>query len=211
MMSQQGSKFIPSNEHEQVFWSKGILVAGIDEAGRGALAGPVVAAAVVFPFGASNAIGCRDSKVLSEEQRNILYHKIHEHAIAIGIGIIDHEMIDMVNIRVATRLAMTQALESIQEQPMHALIDGNYFEHPTIPFSTIIKGDHHCFSIAAASIIAKVTRDSILKEIDTEVDSLYYFAKNKGYGTAEHRNAIQVHGPSHYHRKTFLGKIIQNE
>ncbi len=210
-MKQKSKIFIPGNEYEKGYWSKGTLVAGIDEAGRGSLAGPVVSAAVIFPKDSNNDIGCRDSKVLSEEQRALLFDKIHQSALCIGIGIIDHDLIDQVNIRVATRLAMTKALEELKSSDFHALIDGNYFEHSTIPFSTIIKGDHHCFSIAAASIIAKVTRDRIMKEIDTKVGSLYYFAKNKGYGTVEHRKAIQLHGPSHYHRNTFLGKIIQNE
>lgn len=210
-MKQKKTIFIPGNEFEKEYWSDGLLVAGIDEAGRGSLAGPVVSAAVIFPPNTDNDLGCRDSKVLSEEKREFLFEKIYQQAICIGIGIVDHEQIDRVNIRVATRLAMTMALEDIYRSNVHALIDGNYFEHPTIPFTTIIKGDHHCFSIAAASIIAKVTRDRIMKEIDSKVGSLYYFAKNKGYGTAEHRKAIQIHGPSEYHRNTFLGKIIQNE
>jgi len=188
-----------------------MFVAGVDEAGRGSLSGPVVSAAVIFPIGTNNDLGCRDSKVLSQAKREELFLQIQEQAIGIGIGIIDSDIIDEVNIRVATRLAMTSALEQLNHSPMHALIDGNYFEHPSIPFSTIIKGDYHCFSIAAASIIAKVTRDAIMQEIDTKVGSLYYFAQNKGYGTEAHRNAIRVHGPSKYHRKTFLTKIIHNE
>ena len=210
-MKQKTTIFIPGNEYENAYWSEGLLVPGIDEAGRGALAGPVVSAAVIFPPNTANDMGYRDSKVLSEVQREILFEKIYQQALCIGIGIIDHEQIDRVNIRVATRLAMTKALEDINRSNIHALIDGNYFEHPTIPFTTIIKGDHYCFSIAAASIIAKVTRDRIMKEIDSKVGSLYYFAKNKGYGTAEHRKALQIHGPSEYHRNTFLGKIIKNE
>lgn len=210
-MKQKTNTFIPGNEYENEFWSQGLLVPGIDEAGRGSLAGPVVSAAVIFPPNTTNDLGCRDSKVLSEVQREILFEKIYQQALCIGIGIIDHEQIDRVNIRVATRLAMSKALEDINLSNIHALIDGNYFEHPIIPFTTIIKGDHHCFSIAAASIIAKVTRDRIMKEIDPKVGSLYYFAKNKGYGTAEHRKALLIHGPSAYHRNTFLRKIIQNE
>ncbi len=210
-MRTKTSIFIPGNEYEQEYWSKGVLVAGVDEAGRGSLSGPVVSAAVIFPLDMNNDIGCRDSKTISEEQRELLFKEIQRRAIGIGIGIIDHEMIDSVNIRVATKLAMTKALEALQQSNYHALIDGNYFEHPTIPFSTIIKGDHHCFSIAAASIIAKVTRDRIMKELDSKVDALYYFAKNKGYGTADHRKAIKELGPTIYHRKTFLGNIIQNE
>lgn len=210
-MRAKSSIFIPGNEYEQEYWSKGVLVAGVDEAGRGSLSGPVVSAAVIFPPDMNNDIGCRDSKTIPEEQREILFDEIHKSAISIGIGIIDHEMIDSVNIRVASRMAMTQALEQLHQENFHALIDGNYFEHPIIPFSTIIKGDHHCFSIAAASIIAKVTRDRIMKELDSKVDALYYFAKNKGYGTADHRKAIKELGPTIFHRKSFLGKIIQNE
>lgn len=210
-MKKKSSLFIPSNEYEKVYWSKGVLAAGVDEAGRGSLAGPVVSAAVIFPPHSTNDIGCRDSKTIPEEQRDILFDQIQSSAIGIGIGVIDHEMIDKVNIRVATRMAMTLALEQLQFSDIHALIDGNYFEHDSIPFDTIIKGDHHCFSIAAASIIAKVTRDRIMKELDSKVDALYYFAKNKGYGTSDHRKAIKELGPTIYHRKTFLGNIIQNE
>lgn len=210
-MSAKASVFIPGNEYEQEYWSKGVLIAGVDEAGRGSLAGPVVSAAVIFPADMNNEIGCRDSKTIPEEKREILFDEIHSRAISIGIGVIDHAMIDSVNIRVATKMAMSQALEQLQHEHFHALIDGNYFEHPTIPYSTIIKGDHHCFSIAAASIIAKVTRDRIMKELDSKVDALYYFAKNKGYGTSDHRKAIKELGPTIYHRKTFLGNIIQNE
>lgn len=210
-MKKADSIFIPSNEYEKEFWSKGVLVAGVDEAGRGSLAGPVVSAAVIFPPHSTNDIGCRDSKTIPEEQREFLFDQIQRKAIAIGIGILDHEMIDKVNIRVATRMAMTKALEQLQFSDFHALIDGNYFEHASIPFNTIIKGDHHCFSIAAASIIAKVTRDRLMKELDSKVDALYYFAKNKGYGTADHRKAIRELGPTNFHRRTFLGNIIQNE
>ncbi|MEY3688979.1 MAG: hypothetical protein RIT37_541 [Bacteroidota bacterium] len=210
-MKKNTSIFIPGNEYEQEYWSKGILVAGVDEAGRGSLSGPVVAAAVIFPLGTDNELGCRDSKVLPHAKREQLFLQIQQKAIAIGIGIIDNDIIDQVNIRVATRMAMTKAIEQLSQSPIHALIDGNYFEHQSIPFSTIIKGDHHCFSIAAASIIAKVTRDAIMQEIDSKVGSLYYFAQNKGYGTEAHRNAIRMHGPSKYHRTTFLTKIIDNE
>lgn len=103
---------------------------------------------------------------------------------------------------------MCMALKGLSIDPYHALIDGNYFEHPTIPYTTIVKGDYHCYSIAAASILAKVERDKIMVEIDKHVDSLYYFATNKGYGTLAHRNALQDLGATPYHRNTFLSRIL---
>lgn len=202
---------IPDNQIEHLYWEQGLLVAGVDEAGRGSLAGPVVAASVVFPKGTKNEIGCRDSKLMSVQDRESAFELILNDALEIGIGITDVDIIDTVNIRNATVIAMQESLASLHAENVHALIDGNHFIHDSIPFTTIIKGDYHCFSIAAASIVAKVTRDRIMQEVDDKVAALYYFAQNKGYGTAKHRESIVLHGPSAYHRRTFLRKILGNE
>ena len=207
----KANKYFPGTEYESSFWKKELLVAGVDEAGRGALAGPVVSAAIILPIHSVNDLQCRDSKLMSATERERVFEILHERALAIGIGIISHDEIDRVNIRVATRLAMSKALEQLQPLPRHALIDGNYFEHATLPFSTIVKGDYHCYSIAAASVIAKVTRDRIMNELEGELGSLYYFAKNKGYGTATHRAALQKLGPSSSHRMTFLKRILNQD
>jgi len=202
---------IPDNQIEHLYWEQGLLVAGVDEAGRGSLAGPVVAASVVFPKGTKNEIGCRDSKLMSVQDRESAFELILNDALEIGIGITEVDIIDTVNIRNATVIAMQESLASLHAENVHALIDGNHFIHDSIPFTTIIKGDFHCFSIAAASIVAKVTRDRIMQEVDDKVAALYYFAQNKGYGTAKHRESIVLHGPSAYHRRTFLRKILGNE
>lgn len=202
---------IPDNQIEHLYWEQGLLVAGVDEAGRGSLAGPVVAASVVFPKGTKNEIGCRDSKLMSVQDRESAFELILNDALEVGIGITEVDIIDTVNIRNATVIAMQESLASLHAENVHALIDGNHFIHDSIPFTTIIKGDYHCFSIAAASIVAKVTRDRIMQELDDKVAALYYFAQNKGYGTAKHRESLVLHGPSAYHRRTFLRKILGNE
>ncbi|MFM7543441.1 MAG: ribonuclease HII [Ignavibacteria bacterium] len=202
---------IPDNQIEHLYWEQGLLVAGVDEAGRGSLAGPVVAASVVFPKGTKNEIGCRDSKLMSVQDRESAFELILNDALEIGIGITEVDIIDTINIRNATVIAMQESLASLHAENVHALIDGNHFIHDSIPFTTIIKGDYHCFSIAAASIVAKVTRDRIMQELDDKVAALYYFAQNKGYGTAKHRESLVLHGPSAYHRRTFLRKILGNE
>ncbi len=210
-MKSHSKLHIPDNQIEHLYWEQGLLVAGVDEAGRGSLAGPVVAASVVFPKGTKNEIGCRDSKLMSVQDRESAFELILNDALEIGIGITEVDIIDTVNIRNATVIAMQESLASLHAENVHALIDGNHFIHDSIPFTTIIKGDYHCFSIAAASIVAKVTRDRIMQELDEKVTALYYFAQNKGYGTAKHRESIVLHGPSAYHRRTFLRKILGNE
>ena len=210
-MKSHSKLHIPDNQIEHLYWEQGLLVAGVDEAGRGSLAGPVVAASVVFPKGTKNEIGCRDSKLMSVQDRESAFELILNDALEIGIGITEVDIIDTVNIRNATVIAMQESLTSLNTVNLHALIDGNHFFHDSIPFTTIIKGDFHCFSIAAASIVAKVTRDRIMQELDEKVAALYYFAQNKGYGTAKHRESIFLHGPSAYHRRTFLRKILGNE
>ncbi len=189
-------------EYEQKYWGKGILyIAGVDEAGRGPLAGPVVASAVIFQSGVLIE-GVNDSKKLTEKKREFLFHHIHEQAMAVGIGIVSHEVIDRINILQASFLAMNKALELLKIRPQQLLVDGNFFRHEQYPVENIIKGDALSHSIAAASIIAKVTRDSLMKEMHEQYPE-YGFAKHKGYGTKEHIAAIRKHGYSPIHRRSF--------
>jgi len=188
--------------YERMFWDSGIqYVAGIDEAGRGPLAGPVVAAAVIFKPGVF-INGINDSKQLSERKRDSLFPQIYEHAVSVGIGIVDHSEIDAINILNATYNSMHRAVEQLAVLPGHLLIDGPRFTGRSIPFTTIVHGDARCFSIAAASIIAKVTRDRLMKELDVLYPQ-YGFAKHKGYGTKDHINAIKKFGRCPIHRKSF--------
>ena len=178
-------------------------IAGIDEAGRGPLAGPVVAAAVILPD-AADLSGIDDSKKLTAAVRERLFDLINEQALAIGIGISDHELIDRVNILQATLAAMRQAVQSLSHLPDYLLIDGTSGISLPIPQKTIKKGDGASISIAAASIIAKVTRDRMMVELDSRYPK-YGFAAHKGYGCASHMAAIVAHGPCDIHRKTFRG------
>lgn len=177
-------------------------IAGLDEAGRGPLAGPVVAAAVVLPEDLLIP-GVTDSKQLNEDQREGLYVLITSSAIAYGIGVVDERTIDDVNIREASIIAMERALEAITPAPDHLLIDGN-FTLPRIPLPQrpIIKGDCLSHSIAAASILAKVTRDRLMRDLHERYPQ-YNFQKHKGYGTKEHIELIRLHGPCDAHRKSF--------
>ncbi len=177
------------------------LVAGIDEAGRGPLAGPVVAACVMLPEGCLIE-GVNDSKKLSAAQREKLYDIIIEKAVSFGVGIIDEKCIDDINILNATKLAMKQAVEQLKPKPDMLLIDAVRLEDVNIPQKPIIKGDALSISIAAASIIAKVTRDRMLDEADS-VYPLYGFKKHKGYGTEEHIKAIKKYGLCPIHRISF--------
>jgi len=187
-------------EREQ--WQKGMrLVAGLDEAGRGPLAGPVVAAAVIFDVD-QYIPEVDDSKLLSQESRETLFEQILVHASAIGVGYVSHEDIDRINILRATYKAMHQAVERLSLSPEHLLIDGNRFIGNGISFSTIIDGDAGSFSIAAASIVAKVCRDRLMAAYEAQYPG-YGFAKHKGYATKEHRNAIQTLGLCDIHRRTF--------
>ena len=189
-------------EHERELWRCGkSLVAGVDEAGRGPLAGPVVAAAVVFKseFFIPEV---NDSKVIPYDARESLYTQIMRDALAVGVGVIDQNTIDEINILNATYKAMHAAIARLAPRPDHLLIDGNRFNGDEIPFTTIIDGDALCFSIAAASIIAKVTRDRIMTEYDAKFPG-YGFAKHKGYGTKEHREAIFRLGYCEIHRRSF--------
>ncbi|MDI9570314.1 MAG: ribonuclease HII [Pseudomonadota bacterium] len=177
------------------------LIAGIDEAGRGPLAGPVVAAAVVLPDRYTHP-DIDDSKRLSVRCRERLFETIRADALAVGIGVMDARAIDELNILRATLLAMREAVADLRLVPDYLLVDGNRRVPLDIPQETIIKGDGQSVSIAAASIVAKVSRDRIM-EIYHRQFPYYNFFKNKGYGTAEHRRAIREHGLCKIHRRSF--------
>lgn len=179
------------------------FIAGIDEAGRGPLAGPVVASAVILPPDIS-IDGVDDSKKLSPEKREILFEIINENALSIGIGIISSKVIDEINILEATRKAMLNAVENLTITPDLIIIDGITPIKSSIKQLTIKKGDSLSQSIAAASIIAKVTRDRLMLDYDAKYPK-YLFAKHKGYGTAEHLERIKEFGHCEIHRKSFKG------
>lgn len=184
-------------------------LAGVDEAGRGPLAGPVVAAAVIF--GKKTFIkGVNDSKQLSEKQREELFEKIILKALAYSVQIIDHFVIDDINILNASLLAMKKAVDELKITPDLILMDGNRAFHSEIPVIPIVKGDSKSFSIAAASILAKVTRDRFMKNLAIQYPD-YLWEQNKGYPTKQHREIIRRIGPSPLHRKTFLGKILSEQ
>ncbi|MBO5179781.1 MAG: ribonuclease HII [Clostridia bacterium] len=197
------------SKYEEDCFNRGIeLVAGIDEAGRGPLAGPVVAAAVILPKHALIE-GVNDSKKISEKKREKLYDDIINTAIAWGVGIVDNNVIDEINILNATRMAMHNAIEALKVKPEYILIDAEKkVDTNGIPFMPIIKGDALSISIAAASIVAKVTRDRMMREYD-EIFPVYGFEKHKGYGTKMHTEAIKEHGMCMIHRKSFLKNIIK--
>jgi ribonuclease HII len=197
-------------EIERTLWVQGIeRIAGVDEAGRGPLAGPVVAAAVIFPkeFIIDNV---NDSKKCTAKQREELFELIMEQAISVGVGIVDHEVIDRINILQATILAMRKSIENMNIQPEYALIDGNSFKHETLRFQNIIGGDARSFTIAAASIVAKVTRDRLMRELDIRFPQ-YGFARHKGYGTRQHIEAIRTYGLCEIHRRSFHPSALQEK
>jgi ribonuclease HII len=188
--------------YETKYWSKGIIrIAGVDEAGRGPLAGPVVAAAVIFSPHVT-ITGVNDSKKLSEKKREQLFDEIRDRAVSIGVGIVDHEEIDRINILQASIRAMTDAIAQLTPVPEQLLVDGNFFKHAIHPVENIVKGDGLSHSIAAASIVAKVTRDRMMRELDVLYPE-YSFAAHKGYGTSAHIDAILKHGYCPVHRRTF--------
>ncbi len=187
---------------EQAYWNAGVEhIAGVDEAGRGPLAGPVVAAAVIFRKD-QTIEGVDDSKKLSAKRRAELFPLIQQHALAIGIGIVGHEVIDKINIYHASILAMQKAIDELPIRPSLVLADGNSFWHERYRYENIIDGDARCFTIAAASIVAKVTRDQLMEEYDRLYPD-YGFARHKGYGTRQHREAIQKYGTCEIHRRSF--------
>lgn len=185
-----------------IFWEGQEIVAGCDEAGRGCLAGPVVAAAVILPKNIDLPF-LTDSKKLSEAKRKKLYEPIKQQAIAWGIGIVSPEEIDKINILNASFLAMHRAIDLLKTTPELLLIDGNRFNaYQNIPHQCVIKGDSKYLSIAAASILAKTKRDLLMEEYDKTFPA-YQWKQNKGYPTKTHRNAIAKHGSCELHRKSF--------
>lgn len=178
------------------------IICGVDEAGRGCIAGPVVAAAVILPRNFRHDF-LNDSKQLTEKQRNELKPIIEANALAFGIGIIDNHKVDEVNILQATYLAMHQAIEQLKKKPDLLIIDGNRFKpYKTLEHQTIIKGDGKYIEIAAASVLAKTYRDEIMEKLHLEF-LVYNWKKNKGYPTIEHRKAVKEFGSCEYHRQTF--------
>ena len=187
--------------YEKELYNQGFqALAGIDEVGRGPLAGPVVAAAVILPPNCKIK-GLNDSKKIPKKKHEEIFQAVKENALAIGIGIMDNHVIDQVNIYEATKLAMKEAIYQLEPQPKHLLIDAMKLDLP-ISQTSIIKGDANSLSIAAASIIAKVTRDKIMANYDQEFSG-YDFAQNAGYGTAKHLEGIEKHGVTPIHRISF--------
>ena len=196
--------------YEARAWKTGVTrLAGIDEAGRGPLAGPVVAAAVII--GPERRIkGLADSKLLTAEQRDALFERITERAVAIGVGIVDHETIDRINILQATHRAMIEALAALAVAPDFVITDFVALRDLTCPQRNLVDGDARCASVAAASIIAKVTRDRLMLDADRTFPE-YGFARHKGYATPEHLAALDRLGPCPLHRRTFSGVWRQGE
>ncbi|MBN1780668.1 ribonuclease HII [bacterium] len=187
--------------YEKNLWNSRILdIAGIDEAGRGPLAGPVVAAAVIMHD--ISISGIRDSKQLNAEKRERLYESIMKRADSVGIGIVEASVIDEINIFQATLRAMKMAVHDLKVKPQHILVDGRHMPETNIPGTAIVRGDQKSYLIASASIVAKVTRDRMMFGYD-RMYPMYGFAKHKGYGTADHISALRKHGPSPIHRRSF--------
>jgi len=189
-------------EYENELYDKGInYIAGVDEVGRGPLIGPVVTACVILPKN-FECSGLTDSKKLTEKKREEYFDYIMDHALSVSVGIMSEKVIDEVNIYEATKLAMYQAINNSKIKPEHVLIDAMKLENLDMPSTSIIKGDAKSISIAAASVIAKVTRDRMMLELDKEYP-MYGFKKHKGYPTKQHIEAIEKYGILDSHRKTF--------
>ena len=196
-------KIIEEDLHKKGFEQ----ICGIDEAGRGPLAGPVVVAGVIMPKN-SFIEGVNDSKKVSEKKRELLYDKILDEAISYSVAIIGQDVIDEINILNATKKGVTSVVEGLDVKPNLIVIDAlEHIDTKGIPYESIIKGDAKCYSIAAASIVAKVTRDRIMREWD-EIYPQYGFAKHKGYGTADHISAIKEYGLCPIHRKSFTKHFV---
>lgn len=205
------SRISPQLHIERDLWQSGLrLVAGIDEVGMGPLAGPVVAAAVIFPrqqneieaIPSSLPQGVRDSKMLTLKARERLEQEIRQVAISVGVGMVEVEEIDRINIYHAGRKAMRLALENLPIFPEHVLVDGRSLKNLPCPCSAFIKGDRDVYSIAAASIIAKVHRDRLMIDLDQRYPE-YGFARHMGYGTVAHRDALRRFGATPVHRRSF--------
>jgi len=192
--------------YEAQAWRAGVgRIAGVDEAGRGPLAGPVVAAAVIIAPD-RRIKGLADSKILAPERREELFQVIGERAVAVGVGIVDHETIDRINILQATRLAMGEALTRLCVAPDLVITDFVALSNLSCPQRNLVDGDARCASVAAASIVAKVTRDRLMLDADARFPA-YGFARHKGYATAEHLAALDRWGPCAIHRRTFAGVL----
>ncbi len=193
---------------EKELYNKGFeYICGIDEAGRGPLAGPVVVAGVIMPKD-SMIEGVNDSKKVSEKKREKLYDVILEEAISYSVAIVGQDVIDDINILNATKQGVTKVVEELEVKPNLILVDAlTHINTKGIPYDSIIKGDAKCYNIAAASIIAKVTRDRIMREWD-EIYPQYGFINHKGYGTAKHIEALKEYGPCPIHRKTFIKNFV---
>lgn len=208
MKEKEEARLIKLKEIEKGFFNRGIhFIAGIDEAGRGPLAGPVVVASVILDPN-SMIEGINDSKKISENKREKLYDIITKEAISYGVGIVTQDEIDEINILQATKKGLTMAIQQMETKPNLILVDAlNGIDTLGIPYQSIIKGDAKCYSISAASIIAKVTRDRIMREWD-KVYPEYGFASHKGYGTAKHIAAIKEYGPCPLHRRSFIKNFV---
>ena len=196
-----------SPEYENILRNEGRIPAGVDEAGRGPLAGPVVAASVILSR-EEPVYDLNDSKALTSAKRSGLYEEIYKKAVSVAVGIVENEIIDEINILQATIKAMEKSILGLSVIPDLVYIDGNRPTTLEIKQQTIVKGDTKCQSIAAASIIAKVTRDRIMEELD-KVYPLYGFSKHKGYPTKAHYEAISKYGPSPVHRLSFRGVQVK--
>jgi ribonuclease HII len=191
---------------ERGLWDHGLdPVAGLDEVGRGCLAGPVVAAAVIFSPDI-HLSGVRDSKALSSKQRQVFDRAIREEALAVSVAQVESAEIDRINILKASLKAMAQAVDNLDLRPMALLVDGNQQIPHILPQKILVKGDQRSLSVAAASIVAKVFRDSLMEEMHRHYPH-YNFAGNKGYPTSEHRKAIKLYGCCPIHRRTFKGVL----
>lgn len=208
MKEKEEVRLIELKKIDKEFFDKGVkYIAGIDEAGRGPLAGPVVVASVILPQD-SMIEGINDSKKVSEAKREKLYDLIINEAISYGIGIIYQDEIDEINILQATKKGLTEAIKQMEIKPNIIMVDAlSGIDTLGIPYKSIIKGDAKCYSVAAASIVAKVTRDRIMREWD-KIYPEYGFASHKGYGTAKHIATIKEFGPCPIHRRSFITKFI---
>ncbi len=205
MKHEEKERLLAMCRYEQPYWERGLLVAGIDEAGRGPLAGPCVAAAVILPPGCLIA-GINDSKKISEVRRESLFEQIKAQAVCYAVGIADNQLIDQINILKAAQRAFAQALDDLSQRPAFVFSDRIGGIDTGLPYEEITGGDRLCYSVAAASIVAKVTRDRMMREFDALYQG-YGFAKHKGYGTRQHMQAIAAKGVCSIHRTTFIKRL----